>query len=275
MMEFTVSNPSYGQRLLWLTLVVSAYLAFDVHLDYSELPKANTVSLIGLLFPLDWGESYLVVSSRTIFLISGALWGLRIGVPWSSWCATFSYTFLISTYWENLPWFRHKFILPNLILFVLALWYQFYRREIGAPKNWPDFFGSPIEPSWVKFLSLWSLIMFYGLSGVSKLLGGWSFLDGTSLQLWFHLMVEPGHPVREAVLGAEGVAAFLQTGAWLVELSSFGALFFRWYRMPLAVLLSCFHLIVQWTFGIPFLTNIPLIWAILIPKSEPDGIRSE
>ncbi len=270
MRGFTLSVPTYGQRLLWLALLMGAIIAFDAHVEYGELPKANTVSVLGLLLPLEWADSRLVFWSRAIFLLSGTLWGLRIGVPWSSWGATFSYTLLISVYWENLPWFRHKFVLPNLIFFVLAFWYQFYRSEIRAARDWKDFFRTPLEPSWVSSLSSWSLVMFYGLSGVSKVIGGWTLLDGTSLQLWFHLMVEPGHPLREAVIHSQGLAAFLQTGAWLVELSSFLVLFWGWYRLPLAVLLSCFHLTVQWTFGIPFLTNIPLIWAILDPRRKED-----
>jgi hypothetical protein len=264
---FDLGTPGFGQRLLWLTLLVAAYLSFQVHLDYSYLEKANPVSVFGYLFDLDWGDPRLVTYSRTIFLVSAALWFFRRAVPWSGWISAISFTFLISVYWENLPWFRHKYILPNLILISMAMWYHFYRREVRSQATWAEFFRAPLQPVWVKLLTLWSLAMFYGLSGISKLRGGWTLGDGTSLQLWFHLLVEEGHPLGEVVVNSADVSAFLQSGALLVELSCFLAIFLRFYRVPLALMLTSFHLTVQWTFGIPFLTNIPLVLAILLPLS--------
>jgi hypothetical protein len=269
---FDMEKPGFGQSLLWLTLLVTAYLSFGVHLDYSYLEKANTVSVIGYLLPIDWADPRLVTYSRSVFWISSALWALRLAVPWSGWVSALSFTFLISVFWENLPWFRHKYLLPNLILISMAMWYHFYRREIRSQATWAKFFQTSLQPAWVKFLPLWSLAIFYGLSGVVKLQGGWMVGDGTQLQLWFHMLLEEGHPMRQFVVNSAGLAALLQSGVLLVELSCFVAVFVRFYRVPLALLLTGFHLTVNWTFEIPFLTNVPLLLAILLPLAGRQGV---
>lgn len=257
---FQVDTPQFGRRLLWLTLVICFYLSFDIELGYSDLSKDETVSILGYLLPLGSASEPTLLVLRVLFVISATLWLAHKQSPWCCWVSVMSFTSLVSIYWENLPWFRHKFILPNLLLIVLALWYQFYGKRIrlsAEPKS------SMVEPRWVRFLSLWSVCMFYGLSGISKLRGGWTLGDGTSLQLWFFLLVPEGNLLREAVIESAPLAAFLQSGALVVELSCFTAIIAASYRLPLAVLLTTFHLTVQATMEIPFLTNIPLIWLIL------------
>ena len=249
----------FGQHLFTACLLIAGYLLFDLHLEYSHLEKEHTVSILGLFLPLHAATDATLDTLRWVYLISAALWYFQRLVPVTGWIACLSFTGAVSIYWENLPWFRHKFLLPNALLFIFAMWFQFYRGRRSSS-------GRLLEPGWVYFLSLWSLGLFYGLSGIAKVEGGWPLWDGSALQLWFHLLAEPGHPAREIVIQSPRLAAILQSGALLVELSCLAAPFRPAYRRPLAVLLTSFHLIVEWTFGIPFLTNIPLILLILWPK---------
>lgn len=263
---FRLGTPEFGQRLLWLTLAVCLYLSFDIHLDYSGLKKNHTVSVLGYFFDLGSATDSTLHYLRLTFALFAALWLAKKLTPWCGWACLLSFTALVSIYWENLPWFRHKFILPNLLLFVLALWYQFFGVHLKAPGE--ELKTKDVQPNWVHYLSLWSVCMFYGLSGIAKLRGDWTLGDGTSLQLWFHLLVEEGHPMRTAVIHSDTLAAVLQSGAMMVELSCFAALIFTRYRVLLAILLTTFHLTVQFTFGIPFLTNIPLLCLILLTKDS-------
>ena len=99
---------------------------------------------------------------------------------------------VVALYVENVTQVTHVAHVTNMLLLLHALWYQCYHREIRAALLQRRFWTTRLYPQWVHALGVFYLGLFYGLSGLMKLLtSGPSWANGVSLQLWTNLWGDP------------------------------------------------------------------------------------
>jgi hypothetical protein len=271
-------QPSFGQISLWLILVLAACLTFEMHLGFSSLEKANPVSILGYLVPAaTLGDPDFLHWAKLIFRISAICWcvvpflnflsnrWLAIVISVCTWTAYFSYTVAASIYWENLPFFLHKFVLPSWLLLIHALWYHFYRAEIVDAIRAKKFFQTQLYPRWVYLLSVWVVAALYTLSGTSKLLSSWRWGNGLSLQLWTAMYGDPRFWLAKQIVSDRHVSAFFQGGALTLECLSFLAIVDWRLRTIIGIGLLLFHMAVDLTFHIDFRPNMLLVAIFFLP----------
>jgi hypothetical protein len=271
--------PLFGQLTLWILIAVCIYIVGDTHLDFQSYPKGTTVSLLGYIVPEQFfDQPYALAFFKRVFFVSAAAWSVlpflgrtRIWVVQpltliAPWVCVLSYTALVSIFWENLPWFRHKFIVPNWVLLYYALWYLFYRDDIAASIVNKKFWLNPnLYPRWVYLGSVLSIALLYNYGGLSKFLAaGFNWGDGLSLQLWVSMMGNPNFILTEFILSDRENAHLLQRGVTIVQ--SFALLALIPHLRPVIGLgLIAFQLSVELTFGIPFRGNIVLLVVFFLP----------
>ena len=271
--------PLFGQLTLWVLIAVSIYIVGDTHLSFQSYPKGTTVSLLGYVVPEKFfALPYALFFFKGVFFVSAAAWSLlpflgraRIWIiqPLTAiapWVCVLSYTIIVSIFWENLPWFRHKFIVPNWILLYYALWYFFYRDDIAASIINKKFWLNPnLYPRWVYLGSVLSIALLYNYGGVSKLLAaGFNWGDGLSLQLWVSMMGNPDFILTDFILSDRENAHLLQRGVTIVQLFALLALIPH-LRPVIGLGLIAFQLSVELTFGIPFRGNVILLAVFFLP----------
>ncbi len=262
---FRPTEPLFGLVSLWALLAVAVWVSTETHLDHVDWEKGSPVSVLGSILPESVLASQVLfdVSRWTLWIAAGC-WALRVLVPVSGWVTFAAYTLHASMFWENLPWFRHKFVLPALLLFIHALWFQCYRREFRAARG--ALLSAKICPAWVPFLGIYSVATFYGLAGVMKLWrGGLEWGDGVSLQLWIYRFGDEDWLLTRWILEDRTVAMVLQSGAMVIECLSFLAIVLPRVRTALALSLVGMHIGIEFTFGIPFASNVVLVMVFLLP----------
>lgn len=261
------SRPFFGQFSLWALLLTCMYLVADLGHGYPDRDKDSAVSVIGLLLPESFFSDERVFElCRWAFFAVAICWFFRVGLPVTSWLTVVFYTVVASIYWENLPWFRHKYLVPNWLLIVYAMWMQFCSTEIKTSLARGDFWRSRLFPRWVYVLSVYSIALFYTFSGYSKLLAcgpGWG--SGLSLQIWMQLFGNQESYVTEFVLSDRRAAAILQSGALWLECLAFAALLSSRLRIAIGLGLIGLHLAIDSSFGIDFRTNILLVALFFLP----------
>ncbi|MBT5724535.1 MAG: hypothetical protein HOI74_10950 [Gammaproteobacteria bacterium] len=271
--------PLFGQLSLWILIAVCIYIVGDAHLTYQSYPKGTTVSLLGYIVPEQFfDQPYALAFFKNVFFVSATAWSVlpflgrtRIWIVQpliaiAPWVCVLSYTILVSIFWENLPWFRHKFIVPNWVLLYYALWYLFYRDDIAASIVNKKFWLNPnLYPRWVYLGSVLSIALLYNYGGVSKFLAaGFNWGEGLSLQLWVSMMGKPDFILTEFILSDRENAHLLQRGVTIVQ--SFALLALIPHLRPVIGLgLIAFQLSVELTFGIPFRGNIVLLAVFFLP----------
>lgn len=246
----------FARGLLWVTLVVAVWLSLEASLDWVHLPKGNFVSVLGWAFPGEgWG------SARWLHLARGLLW---TGAPlWlfgsvrmrqtGAWMCVAGLLLLGSVYWENLPWFRHKYVPPFWLLLLLAI------REHAEPERL-------VAPRWVREGAVFVLAAFYGGAGICKLLGsGWAWGDGVALQLWFWKLGDESSSLRDQVLASAPLSHGLATGALLLELAVPLAFIFPALRLWTGIGLMAMHVGIDQNFHIDFRSQMLLVAVILFP----------
>ena len=262
-------RPYYGQVSLWVLLGTCLYLSFYTHLQYQSLPKGTTVSLLGYLLPSGvFDEAWPFYLSKVVLWLSAACWAFRALVPWSGWICVLAYTLMVSIYWENLPWFKHKFVIPNAMLVIYALWYQLRRREMASASAKGIFWRSDLFPRWVYFLSVYSIGIHYCCAGLSKLqAAGLEWGNGLSLQIWAFLGPSESF-LTQIIVSDRFLARSLQMGVHGMELLAIVAIFQRHVRVAICVGMVGFHIGVYMCLGIPFFSNVVLLLLVFLPWYE-------
>ncbi len=262
---FKTTEPLFGLVSLWTVLAVAVWVSTETHLHHVDWEKGSPVSVLGSILPESVLASQVLFDlSRWTLWIAAGCWSLRLLVPVSGWVTFGAYTLHASMFWENLPWFRHKFVLPALLLFIHAMWFQCYRREFRAARG--ALLSARICPAWVPFLGIYSVATFYGLAGVMKIWrGGLEWGDGLSLQLWMYRFGDEDWLLTRWILEHRTVAMVLQSGAMAIECLSFLAVVIPRFRTPLALGVIGMHIGIEFTFGIPFASNVVLVTVFLLP----------
>ncbi|MCW5824717.1 MAG: hypothetical protein KIT34_18105 [Cyanobacteria bacterium TGS_CYA1] len=273
----------FGQISLWILLLTASYLVLETHLQYQYLPKGDNLSILGYLLPASFWDSLLVLPlGKTVFFLSALCWALlpvwakkislsedkiaQIAII-SAWVCVFGYFFVACTYWENLPWIRHKFVLPFWLLTLNALWYQFYGGQIVGALKRNEFLKVEIYPGWVYGASVFFISVFYTFSGVSKMMAAPDWASGLSLQLWTIAYGDQSSPVARLILEDRMYARILQTSVLSLESLSFLAIFFAPLRVLIAIGLFAFHCAVDMVFSIkiPFESQKILLLLYFLP----------
>jgi hypothetical protein len=266
------SRPHYGQAVLWVTLLCAAAfcLYFVTHwanpVYRTSDVRTGPVSVVSFL-PAD------VLLSRDLHILCGelfaagaALWAFRVGVPWSGWLTALSFSAVLALYFESVSQVTHVAHAATAFLYIYALWYTFYAREIRAAGLAGQFWATHLYPRWVYSLGVFYLGLFYGLSGLNKLAtGGPDWANGVSLQLWARLFGDPHSVFTQMILGSRAVATALQWLALAGECGGLVAVVSARLRPVVGLLLIAFHIGQIAVFGWYFHANMVLIALTFLP----------
>ena len=242
------------------TLAAALWLSLEVDLRWAALPKGAVVSAAGLVVPTAWWSSPALLWSGRALLWGGAviwLFGhartVRIAAGWA---AAVGMLTLGSLYWEDLPWFRHKFVPPLWLLVLLAA-----AEHAPAPPG--------RAPRWVREGAVFVLATFYAGAGLHKLLAsGWRWADGSALQLWLWRLGDGDSVARAWAIADVRVAAVLATTALLLELAAVLLVPLPRVRPWLALALVAMHVGIDQILHIDFRPMILLLIVILMPWPE-------
>ncbi|WP_143140556.1 hypothetical protein [Nannocystis exedens] len=242
------------------TIAAALWLSLEVDLRWASLPKDATVSVAGLVVPTTWWASQALLWLGRALLWGGApIWlfghvrAVRIGAAWAT---TLGMLTVGSLYWENLPWFRHKFV-PPLWLLVLLVAGEHARAEPGR------------APRWIREGAVFVLACFYAGAGAHKLLAsGWRWADGTALQLWLWRLGDSDSLVRAWAIADARVAAALASVALALELATVLLVPLPRARPWLAAGLVALHVGIDQVLHIDFRPMILLVVVVLLPWPE-------
>lgn len=262
----------FGMLCTYVLLAFTFIVALSP-IEFSEGARAEVPATI-----FSWLPSSLIrnpiffTTVRFCLLASTLAWGLRYGVPWTSW----STSFLAFLYWalrmENLTNGAHIFHATSMLMFIHAAWFHFYHREINAAFRGET--DTRCYPRWVFFLSIFYLGWFHSLAGFTKIAtSGFGWGTGTSLQLWVDLFGWEGSPFGQLLLVDNRLTAWMQTGALVIECVSILVIFNRWFRYAIGLGLFGFYLGVLTTFiDFGFHFNATLVLLFLLPVDRYFGL---
>jgi hypothetical protein len=264
------SKPHYGQLMLGVLLLfaLSLCLYFETHFGgtHSRGQRTGPASVISWL-PDD------VLLNQVVFIVCGALfisaallWLCQHGLPWSSWCTVLTFTAVVALYLENASQATHVAHLTNMLLIVYAMWYHFYSAEMRRARLQGNFWNTPLYPRWVHALGVFTVGIFYGWSGLSKLLeSGPAWANGISLQLWVSLWGDPNSRWTRLILSHRTLAQGMQTVTLIAETSAFPAIFFTRLRPFVGLALIGFHAGSICVFGWGFHANMVILALVYLP----------
>jgi hypothetical protein len=240
------SRPYFGQVVLAALLLGAVPLAGYFLLNPGGIhprgERAGPASLLSFLpdsVLLDRGVSFLCGGC---FLVGAVLWVMRIGLPWSAWMAALGFNGVVALYLESASQVTHVAHLTCMLLVIHALWYQCYRKEIAEADAEGRFWATELYPQWVFSLSVFALGLFYGLSGLSKLLrSGPGWANGVSLQLWTQLFGDPDSMWTQWILSSRTFARVLQVTTLVGETAGLVAIVWPASRPIIGLLLLGFH----------------------------------
>ncbi len=177
-----------------------------------------------------------------------------------AWTTTLGMLLLGSIYWENLPWFRHKFVCPFWLLLLLAA---------AQLRQHP--------PRWLREGAVLTFAAFYGGAGLAKLLAsGFAWADGVGLQLWLLRLGDSDSLVRSWVIEDATLAKWLATTALGLELAVPIAIVWARSRPDLGVMLLALHLGIDRVLHIDFRPQMLLVAVILCwPADEKNVLDRE
>ena len=200
-------------------------------------------------FHFSYGRLHFVepLPGNGMYAVYGAMavTGIMIAVGWSYRFAAWSffvlttYVFLAdSTYYQN-----HEYLI-SLLALMLALLPAQARWSLDARRR-PERSSTTVA-AWNIWLLRFQIGVPYFFGGVAKLNADW--LHGEPLRGW--LANRSGVAAIHAVLTNETVVWVMTYGALLLDLSVVWLLLYRRTRMPAFIIVTCFHLMNAWLFGL-------------------------
>jgi hypothetical protein len=226
----------------------------------------NPASLLSFLPEAVTLNRGVCVACGVLFAAGAALWFLRRFLPWSAWFTALSFNAVVALYFENSSQETHVAHVAGAFLFIYALWYHFYRREIRDANRAGRFWTTPLYPRWVYTLSVFYLGLFYGLSGFNKLaVSGLSWPNGVSLQLWAELFGDKSSVFTQMILSSRTAAAAMQWAALVGECGGLVAVVSPRLRPLVGLLLIGFHVAQISVFGWGFYTNMFMLALVFLP----------
>jgi hypothetical protein len=264
------TRPHYGQLTLAVLLACGLAFCWYFQVHYGETrtsdERTGPVSVFSVFPDAVLLNECLFRACGVAFAVAAALWAGRWWLPWSSWLAALSFTAVVALYLENASQVTHVAHLTNTLLIVHALWYHFYADDIRAATCTGRFWTIPLYPRWVYSLSVFSVGLFYGWSGLSKLLeSGLGWANGTSLQLWVRLFGDPQSLWTHLILSSCTLAVLLQAATLVGETSGFAAIVLPWLRPWTGLTLIGFHLAAIAVFGWGFHANALILGLVFLP----------
>jgi hypothetical protein len=263
-------NPRYGQVVLAVLLICgTGYITYFVGHPGGTHPKG---ARSGPATIFSWLPDGVLLDGRmsaiagVVYLVGAVLWWRAYLVPWSALLTAGAFLAATSLYLENASQTTHVAHLTAMLLLVYALWYQFCFREIRQAKRKKQLGNSLVYPRWVHGLSVFSVGVFYGWSGLSKIIqSGLNWPNGISLQLWVSLWGDPNAIGTQLILANLRLAVLLQVMVLVGELGAIPAIFFPRLRPWIGLLLIAFHLGQIEVFGWGFHANAILIALVFLP----------
>lgn len=226
---------AFGVGMVINTLL---YLPVLVRQYYVDPTVSFPYGPLQVVQPLPGPGMYLVFVAM---VVTGAMiaagWHYRLAA-WSFFGLT-TYVFLLdSTYFQN-----HEYLI-SLLALMLALLPAHCRWSLDARRH-PGL-RSDVLPAWVVWLLRFQVGVPYFFGGVAKLNEDW--FRGEPLRRWLaeRTELEPMH----SVLTNEGVVWFMTYGALALDLLVVWFLLHRRTRTAAFVIVTCFHLMNAWLFGL-------------------------
>lgn len=240
-------------------IAVVLWLSLETDLRWAHLAKGEVVSVLGLAVPEAWWTPAALWGGRLALWSGAALWLFGRARRLAAWTTAVAMLWLGSLYWENLPWFRHKMVLPFWLLVVLVAAEHARAADRRAGQ-------SGVAPAWVREGAVFALAAFYAGAGAHKLLAsGPRWADGTALQLWLWRLGDHDSVVRQWVIADATVAAIVASAALGLELAAALAVPLPRLRPWLALALILLHVGIDRVLHIDFRTNIVLVALVLLP----------
>jgi hypothetical protein len=267
--------PRFGIMVTWLLCLFAIILACSPIEFADGVKSAQGASLFSWLPEGLLRSGPFFTGVRVVLAVSAVCWILRVGVPVSCWITTFAFMLMWSLRMENLTNGAHIFNVTNMLMFIHALWYQFYWREMKSGVDADTLWTTACYPRWVFLLSLFYLGWFHTLAGVTKILNsGFGWGNGVSLQLWTELFGNTGTPFAQTILFDSRLTAVMQTGALVIECASILCLLSTWLRYAVGIGLTGFYIGVLTTFvTFGFHFNAVLVALFLLPVDWLIGLQ--
>ncbi len=216
--------------LLYLPVLVGQYYVEpDIHFPYGPITFIPALPGSGIYF----------VYAAT--MVMGAL--VALGIWYRPAMATLfvltTYVFLLdSMYYQN-----HEYLIA--LLSFLMIFLPLDRKWSVRARRHPDH-GSDTVPAWVLWLLRFQIGIPYFFGGVAKLNSDW--LRGEPLRTWLAARTEI-EPIN-TILSNSGVVWFMAYGALMLDLAIVWLLLYRRTRPVAFVIVTCFHLLNVWLFGL-------------------------
>lgn len=187
--------------------------------------------------PPAWG----VYGLYGLMMVTGVLiaLGLWYRIAAASFFVITTYIFLLdSSYFQNHEYLISVLALMMTILPVGRYWSIDARRH---PQR-----ASTTIPSWVVWLLRFQIGVPYFYGGIAKLNSDW--LQGEPLRRWLARRTDI-EPIA-SILTTEWVVWFMAYGALVLDVTVVGLLLYRRTRLAAFVIVTCFHLLNAWLFGL-------------------------
>ncbi len=268
------SKPYFGQLvLLSLLLCGSALCAYFVFFrpdpDLHSKPAPGPATVLSWLPASTLHARALSYVFGLLYLAGALLWIGQLGLPWAGWLTAISYNVAVSLFLENATQATHVGHITGMMLLLYAMWYHTCNKEIRAAVAAGQFWTTPLYPRWVYSAGAFYIGLFYGLSGLSKLLqSGTGWANGVSLQLWAELFGHKNNIFTQLILRSRWLAALMQWTALIGETSGLLAAFWPLSRPVVGLLLIGFHVGQICVFGWGFHANMLLIALHFLPVSD-------
>jgi vitamin K-dependent gamma-carboxylase len=234
-------------------LVREYYVDPSVHFPYGPFTFVR---------PLPGAGMYLAYGAMAC---TGALIALGLWYRWAAgaFFLITTYVFLLdSTYYQN-----HEYLI-SLLALLLTLLPAHCRWSLDARRR-PEV-ASDTVPSWMVWLLRFQIGVPYFFGGVAKLNGDW--LRGEPLRAWLAARtdIEP----FASILRDDGVVWFMTYGALVLDLAVVGLLLHRRTRVPAYAVVTAFHLLNVWLFGLYIFPWLMIAaTTVFFPPSWPERFR--
>ncbi len=269
------ATPKFALLVTWLLCIFAILLACSPIEFSTGVPADAGASLFSWLPESILRSGLFFTGVRVVLAVSAVCWILRVAVPVSCWATTFGFMLMWSLRMENLTNGAHIFNVTNMLMFIHALWYQFYWRQMRSGIDAGSLMNTACYPRWAFLLSLFYLGWFHTLAGITKIVNsGFGWGNGVSLQLWTELFGNTGTPFAQTILFDTRLTAVMQTGALMIECFSILCVFNRSVRYAVGVGLTGFYIGVLTTFvTFGFHFNAVLVAIFLLPVDWLIGLK--